>query len=53
MGEEHVKKFGADTPWGRPAQPAEIAPAYVFFASADARCYSGAVPYVIGRATPR
>jgi NAD(P)-dependent dehydrogenase (short-subunit alcohol dehydrogenase family) len=30
---EDVRDFGADTPLGRPAQPEEIAPAYVFFAS--------------------
>ncbi|WP_371673643.1 SDR family oxidoreductase [Streptomyces sp. NBC_00289] len=29
-------EFGKQTPWGRPAQPAELAPAYVFLASADA-----------------
>jgi len=30
---EKVAQFGADTPYGRPGQPAEVAPAYVFFAS--------------------
>ena len=30
---EDVSKFGADTPMKRPAQPEEIAPAYVFLAS--------------------
>lgn len=30
---EQVAKFGQDVPMGRPAQPEEIAPAYVFFAS--------------------
>lgn len=30
---EDMKDFGADTIFGRPAQPAEIAPAYVFLAS--------------------
>ncbi|BBL77362.1 SDR family oxidoreductase [Methylomagnum ishizawai] len=28
-----VARFGAETPYGRPAQPEEIAPAYVYFAS--------------------
>jgi len=28
-----VAEFGADTPMKRPAQPEEIAPAYVYFAS--------------------
>ena len=37
---EHVGEFGADTLWKRPAQPAEIAPSYVFLASADSRFYS-------------
>jgi NAD(P)-dependent dehydrogenase (short-subunit alcohol dehydrogenase family) len=31
--EEHVGKFGEHTPMQRPAQPDEIAPSYVFFAS--------------------
>ena len=30
---EDVRDFGSDTPIGRPAQPEEIAPAYVFLAS--------------------
>ena len=30
---DDVGKFGADTPMKRPAQPEEIAPAYVYFAS--------------------
>ena len=30
---EDVKDFGGDVPMGRPAQPEEIAPAYVFLAS--------------------
>jgi NAD(P)-dependent dehydrogenase (short-subunit alcohol dehydrogenase family) len=28
-----LKTFGADTPMKRPAQPEEVAPAFVFFAS--------------------
>src|SRR5690606_29154568 len=27
-----VREFGSDTEWGRPAQPAELAPAFVFLA---------------------
>ena len=38
-----VGKFGANTLWGRPAQPAELAPSHVFLASADARYYTGEV----------
>ncbi len=33
----HAKEFGSDTFWQRPAQPVEIAPSYVFLASADGR----------------
>src|SRR5436190_17576868 len=41
---EDVAKFGADTPMKRPAQPEEIAPAYVFFASdADSSYITGEV----------
>ncbi|MFN3322497.1 MAG: SDR family oxidoreductase [Bryobacteraceae bacterium] len=38
-----IEGFGADTFWRRPAQPAEIAPAFVFLASADARFCSGEI----------
>lgn len=40
---EKIESFGTDTVWGRAAQPAEIAPTYVFLASADARYYTGDV----------
>ena len=41
---EDVAEFGADTPMKRPAQPEEIAPAYVYFASeADASYVTGEV----------
>jgi NAD(P)-dependent dehydrogenase (short-subunit alcohol dehydrogenase family) len=53
LEEEHVRKFGQDTVWGRPAQPAEIAPSYVFLASADARYYTGEVLAPTGKATSR
>jgi NAD(P)-dependent dehydrogenase (short-subunit alcohol dehydrogenase family) len=46
---EDMQKFGADTPLGRPAQPEEIAPAFVFFASeADSGYISGAVLPLLG-----
>jgi NAD(P)-dependent dehydrogenase (short-subunit alcohol dehydrogenase family) len=48
MPAEKVSKFGADSPFGRPAQPAELAPAYVFLASNDATYISGAVLPVTG-----
>lgn len=41
---EKVKSFGEDQPIGRPAQPEEIAPLYVFLASnADSSYISGAI----------
>lgn len=41
--EARVEGFGGDTLWKRPAQPAEIAPSFVFLASADARYYTGEI----------
>jgi len=41
-GEKNAE-FGADTPLGRPGQPAELAPLYVFLATDDSRYISGAV----------
>jgi NAD(P)-dependent dehydrogenase (short-subunit alcohol dehydrogenase family) len=32
--DEEIEKFGSKVPYGRPAQPDEIAPAFVYFASA-------------------
>jgi hypothetical protein len=40
--------FGESNPTGRPAQPAELAPAYVFLASADSRFVTGEVIGVTG-----
>lgn len=46
---EDIRDFGADTPMGRPAQPDEIAPAYVFFASnADSGYITGNVMPILG-----
>lgn len=46
---ETVKDFGASTPLGRPGQPEEMAPAYVFFASdADSGFISGHVLPLLG-----
>lgn len=33
--QEKVQEFGKETPMGRPGQPAELAPVYVFLASAE------------------
>ncbi|WP_252863395.1 SDR family oxidoreductase [Paenibacillus riograndensis] len=38
---EVLKDFGAKTPLGRPGQPAEMAPAYVFLASQESSYISG------------
>jgi NAD(P)-dependent dehydrogenase (short-subunit alcohol dehydrogenase family) len=40
---EKNAQFGADTPLGRPGQPAELAPVYVFLATEDSRYISGEV----------
>lgn len=40
--------FGENSPMGRPAQPAELAPAFVFLASTDARYVNGEVLGVTG-----
>lgn len=41
--EQFVGHFGENTIWHRPAQPVELAPSYVFLASADSRYYTGDV----------
>jgi NAD(P)-dependent dehydrogenase (short-subunit alcohol dehydrogenase family) len=46
---EKVAKFGADTPMKRPAQPEEIAPAFVFLAAPSCSSYiTGEVLPIIG-----
>ncbi|WP_263139809.1 SDR family oxidoreductase [Pseudomonas sp. RIT-PI-AD] len=45
---EQVAKFGADTPMGRPGQPEELAPAYVYLACDDSSYVSGQVIHVNG-----
>jgi NAD(P)-dependent dehydrogenase (short-subunit alcohol dehydrogenase family) len=46
---DKVAKFGADTPMRRPAQPEEIAPAFVFLASPSCSSYiTGEVLPIIG-----
>jgi NAD(P)-dependent dehydrogenase (short-subunit alcohol dehydrogenase family) len=48
FGAKHVETFGSDTPMERPGQPCEVAPAYVFLASADASYISGQIIHVNG-----
>ncbi len=49
---DKVAKFGADTPMKRPAQPEEIAPVYVYFASeADSSYVTGEVLTLLGGET--
>lgn len=45
---EQVSEFGGNTPMGRPGQPAELAPAYVYLASQDSSYVSGQVLHVNG-----
>jgi NAD(P)-dependent dehydrogenase (short-subunit alcohol dehydrogenase family) len=52
MTPEQVGEFGQQKPMGRPAQPEELAPAYVFLASeADASYITGTVLQVMGGET--
>ncbi|MEX0608854.1 MAG: SDR family oxidoreductase [Balneolaceae bacterium] len=46
--EDHVANFGQSTTMGRPGQPSEVAPAYVFLASKDASYISGQVIHING-----
>jgi NAD(P)-dependent dehydrogenase (short-subunit alcohol dehydrogenase family) len=49
---KEVAKFGQDTPYKRPAQPEEMAPAYVYFAStADSSYVTGEVLALLGGET--
>jgi NAD(P)-dependent dehydrogenase (short-subunit alcohol dehydrogenase family) len=48
MPAEQHTKFGAESPMGRPAQPAELAPSYVFLASQDASYIAGEIIGVTG-----
>lgn len=50
FSKEDVAKFGADNPMKRPAQPCEVAPAYVFLASDDASYINGQFIHVNGGA---
>lgn len=43
MPDEKIKSFGKNTLLGRPAQPAELAPTYVYLASNDSAFVNGAI----------
>jgi len=52
MTPARVAKFGEQSPMGRPAQPEEVAPVYVFLASeADSSFITGTVLQVRGGET--
>ncbi|HET9447390.1 MAG TPA: glucose 1-dehydrogenase [Steroidobacteraceae bacterium] len=50
--DEKVQQFGKDSVFGRPAQPAELAPVYVLLASDEASYITGEVYGVTGGRTP-
>ena len=52
MPEEKVQTFGSDTLFKRPAQPAELAPLYVFLASDDASYVTAETYGATGGSTP-
>ena len=45
---EKLEKFGENTPIGRAAQPAELAPTYVFLASQESGYITGEIIGVTG-----
>ena len=53
MDRKTVAAFGKNTVWGRAAQPAEIAPSYVFLASDDGQYYTGETLSPTGSETSR
>ena len=46
--QDKIKTFGSESPYGRPGQPAEIAPVYVFLASQESSYVTGEVYGVTG-----
>jgi NAD(P)-dependent dehydrogenase (short-subunit alcohol dehydrogenase family) len=46
--EEQVAEFGGNTPLGRPGQPEEVSPAYVYLAARDSSYVTGQVIHVNG-----
>ena len=51
MPPQKVESFGQNVPMKRPRQPKEVAPLYVFLASDDASCVTGA-RYAVTDGTP-
>lgn len=49
---DHVRKFGENTSFERPAQPIELAPLFVFLASNESRYVSGEVYGATGGKSP-
>jgi len=47
-GPEHIARFGLDTPMKRAGQPVELAPAYVYLASADSTYVTGQTLHING-----
>lgn len=45
---ENISDFGKNTPMGRPGQPSEVAPAYVFLASDDSSYITGQFIHING-----
>lgn len=53
FGKGKIEEFGKDESlFERPAQPAEIAPVYVFLASEDARDVTGEIYGITGGSMP-
>jgi NAD(P)-dependent dehydrogenase (short-subunit alcohol dehydrogenase family) len=48
FSEKQVSQFGSNTPLGRPGQPEECAPAYVYLAAQDSSYVTGQVIHVNG-----
>jgi NAD(P)-dependent dehydrogenase (short-subunit alcohol dehydrogenase family) len=48
FSKDKIERFGKDSPMARPAQPAELAPAFVFLASAESSYINGEVLGVTG-----
>jgi NAD(P)-dependent dehydrogenase (short-subunit alcohol dehydrogenase family) len=48
FGPEKNARFGGDTPLGRPAQPADLAPSFVFLACDESRYVTGEILGVTG-----